>query len=195
MDQSAASFRAVSASVLRVHHTEVINENDEESGILLMKRNGKGAQVLVDISKPDPKRVSFNDSKVEMYYPKINTIQEWDFSKQRSLVDQFLLLGFGTLGRDLAKNYAIRVLGEETVSGQKTARLELIPKSARFKENFDRIELWIAEAGHPVRQKLFQPGGDYYLVTYSDLKWNPTLGDDALRLNAPKNAVREYPQK
>ena len=195
MDQSAATFRALSASVLRVHHTDVIKEDDEESGVMLMKRNGKGTQVLVDISRPDPKRVSFNDSRVEMYYPKINTVQEWDFSKQRALVDQFLLLGFGTPGRELPKNYVVRVMGEEMVAGQKTARIELLPKSARFKENFEKIELWIAEAGYPVRQKLFQPGGDYYLVTYSDLKWNPSLGDDALRLNAPKNAAREYPQK
>lgn len=195
MDQSAAAFRTVSAQVRRVHHTEVIHEDDEEFGTFLMKRQDKDVTVLLHTTRPAEKLAAFHKDKVEIYTPKINTVQEWDFGKQRNLVDQFLLLGFGTPGKELARNYSVKLIGDERVSGERTSRLELIPKLAKFRENFNKIELWVSDQGYPLQQKLYQPGGDYYLVVYSDLKWNPSLGENDLRLNLPKGVTRERPQK
>jgi len=42
--------------------------------------------------------------------------------KKKSLVDQFLLLGFGTPGSDLKKSYSITLQGEETL-GQPEGRI------------------------------------------------------------------------
>jgi outer membrane lipoprotein-sorting protein len=196
MDQSAAAFRGMSGNIRRLTHTAVLKENNEESGTVAMKKSGpRDVRMLIEFSKPDVKAVAFQDRKAQIFYPKIKTVQIYDFGRQGALVDQFLLLGFGTSGRELEKNYSLKVLGEETVAGQKTSRLELIPKSDKVRENFNRFELWISEAGHPVQQKLYQPSGDYNLVTYTDLKLNPGLGDDALSLKLPKDVVKEYPNK
>jgi outer membrane lipoprotein-sorting protein len=126
----------------------------------------------------------------------MNTVQVYDVGKSRSLVDQFVLLGFGTSGKELAKNYTVNATGEDIVKGRNTTRLELVPRSAKVKEQITKVELWIPlDAGHPVQQKFYQPGGDYYLVTYSDVQLNPNLPDDAFRLKLPANVKREYPQK
>jgi outer membrane lipoprotein-sorting protein len=75
-------------------------------------------------------------------------------------------------------------------------RLELIPKSREVAQQFPKIELWISEAtGYPVQQKLYQTGGDYMLVTYSDVVINPSLPDSAFKLNAPKGVKRVSPGK
>ncbi|HYO82136.1 MAG TPA: hypothetical protein VES20_12095, partial [Bryobacteraceae bacterium] len=86
--------------------------------------------------------------------------------------------------------------GEETVAGQKTHKLELTPQTANIKDKLRRVDLWISdESAYPVQQRFLQPSGDYYLVTYSGVKVNPALTEEALRLKLPKGVKREYPQK
>ena len=198
MDKSAADFRSMSGKIRKVTHTALVNDDSVESGtIRLMKRQGKGdIRLLVDISEPDPKSYALQGRKAEIYYPKIQTVQEYDLGRQSQLLDQFLLLGFGTPTRDLLRSYTLRVAGEETVAGQKTARVELIPKSAKVLQYLSKAELWISLAdGHTVQQKFHEPSGDYRLATYSDVKWDPTLADSELALKLPKNVKREYPQR
>ena len=123
-------------------------------------------------------------------------MEEYDLGKHKSLVEQFLLLGFGGTGKELQKNYAVKYLGEETVDGQKASRIELIPKSAQVKESYNKLELWISSpGGYPVKQKLFQPSGNYSSVTYSDVKWNPELAPDQLALKLPPQVKRIFPGK
>jgi outer membrane lipoprotein-sorting protein len=56
--------------------------------------------------------------------------------------------------------------------------------------------LWIPESeGYPIQQKFYLAGGDYKLVTYTNVKVNPPLTDGDLRLKVPKNAKRVSPQK
>jgi outer membrane lipoprotein-sorting protein len=70
-------------------------------------------------------------------------------------------------------------------------RIELIPKAREVLQQFPKIELWISEAtGYPVQQKLYQTGGDYMLITYSDVVINPNLPDSAFKLNVPKGVKR-----
>jgi outer membrane lipoprotein-sorting protein len=196
MDQSAAKFSSFSADLTRVTYTKVIDDKATESGSILLKKQGpKDLQVLIDLRQPDPKTVAFRGRKAEMYYPKLNTVQEYDVGKQRGLVDQFLLVGFGTTGKELKANYAVKYGGEETVGSQRTHRLELTPKSDQWKDKLRKLELWIADSGaYPAQQKFTQPSGDYYLFTYSEVKLNPQLTEDALKLKLPKGVKRERVQ-
>jgi outer membrane lipoprotein-sorting protein len=196
IDKAGADFRAMSAHVHRVSHTAVINEDNVDSGTMLLKRpKARDMRMLVDLTQPDAKTVAFQGRKLEVYYPKIQTVQEFDVGKSRELLDQFFLVGFGTSAADLERAYEIRLLGPETIEGQKTERLELIPKSKEVRDHLLKFELWISGDGYPVQQKFYLPGGDYMLVTYSDMKINPDLPDSALKLHLPKNVKREYPQK
>jgi outer membrane lipoprotein-sorting protein len=112
------------------------------------------------------------------------------------MVDQFLLLGFGATGKEVASNYNVKHLGEETIDGQKTVHLELVPKSKKTLDNLRKVELWMAESGsYPVRQKFYQPSGDSTTVTYTDVKLNPALKDEALALKLPAGVKRVYPNK
>jgi outer membrane lipoprotein-sorting protein len=109
------------------------------------------------------------------------------------------MIGFGTSGSELAKDYDMTVLGLEPLKGQpgKFIRMRLLPKSAEAKEYVKSLELWIAEQGdpYPVREKILAPSGDYRLVTYSDLKINPALKADALQLKLPPGVKTVYPGK
>lgn len=196
LDRSAASFESMSAKVRKLSHTQVIDDNSEESGTILLKRQKpKGLQTLIDFTRPDPRTIAFSGTKAEIYYPKLKKVDEYNLSKYSDIVDQFLLVGFGTSGKELAANYDVKVSGEEAVEGVPATRLDLTPKTAERREKLKLLQLWITDAGYPVQQKFLQPSGDFTVFTYSDVKINPPLADGALRLKVPKGTNREYPQK
>jgi outer membrane lipoprotein-sorting protein len=196
IDKAGVSFRGMSASVRRLSHTAVINEDNADSGSMVLKRaKPHDLRMLVDLTEPDPKSVAFQGRKLEIYYPKMQTVQEFDVGRSRELLDQFFLMGFGTSRAELEDAYRIRLVGPDTIGGQQTERLELIPKSKEVLQHLTKFELWIDGAGYPLQQKFYEPAGDYMLVTYSAMKINPELPESALKLHLPKNVKREFPQK
>ena len=197
IDRGAASLKSLSANIRRVSHTGAINEDNVDSGTMVLKRSKQHEfKIVVNLTQPEPKSVALDGKKAELYYPKIKTVQELDLGKYQGLVDQFMLLGFGTNGKELAAAYNMRLLGEETVDGQRTDHLELVPKSAQVQQSLKKAELWIPEnSSYPIQQKLYLQGGDYMLVTYTNVKINPPLSESDLKLKLPKGVKREYPQK
>ena len=195
LDAAAPKFAGMTADITRVTYTKVLDEKAAESGQIALKKQGREMQVLINLTKPDEKLVGFRGRKAEIYYPKLKTVQEWDLGKHGDLIDQFLLVGFGS-GKDLKAAYTVKYAGEEAVAGQKTHKLELTPSAPEIKEKLRRVELWMSEGGnYPVQQRFVEPSGNYYMATYSNVKLNPTLTDDALKLKLPKGVKREHPQK
>src|SRR5262245_4749509 len=194
MDQNANTFKSMKAKLRHVSHVAVINENNVSTGTMSMKRSKREVQALVEFTAPDPKAVAFSGTKVEIHYPKIQTVEEYDVRK--NLVEKYLVLGFGSSGKELKADYALRELGAEALNGLETTRLELIPKSKEVLQQFPKIEWWISDpTGYPVQQKFYQTGGDYMLFTYSDVAINPSLPDSAFKLNLPKGVKRVFPGK
>ncbi|HYP08916.1 MAG TPA: hypothetical protein VER03_21980 [Bryobacteraceae bacterium] len=171
----------------------MIDDKSTEVGQIALKKAGtRDLQVLINFTKPDARVVAFRGRKAEIMYPKLKTVQEIDLGKRTELVDQFLLVGFGTSGQELQSNYSVTYGGEETIAGQKAHKLLLTPR----REKLQAMELWIADAGgYPVQQKYVQPSGDYHLFTYQDVKVNPQLGEEAFKMVVPKGYKREFPQK
>jgi outer membrane lipoprotein-sorting protein len=193
MDQNAATFKSMTAKLRHVSYVAVIKESDVKTGTIGMKRAKKETLVLVQFTAPDPKSVAVAGTKIEVYLPNLNTVEDYDFGKS---VEKYLALGFGASGKELKADYGLREIGADTVNGQKTTRLELTPKAKEVLQQFPKIELWISDAtGYPVQQKLYQTGGDYMLVTYSDVVINPSVPDSAFKLNLPKGVKHVSPGK
>jgi outer membrane lipoprotein-sorting protein len=197
MDEAAARFKGLQADMQKIAHLAVINEDTVEAGTIAVKRlKPYDIRVRIDFQSPNPRQVAIAGVKGAMYYPGINTVQEYDLGKSRSLVEQFMLLGFGSNSKDLKSAYSIGLGGPDTVAGQKTTRLELIPKSQDVLEHLKRVDLWISDTmSIAVQQKLYEPGGDYLLTTYTNIKLRLNLPDSAVKLDLPKSVKREYPQK
>jgi outer membrane lipoprotein-sorting protein len=197
MDKAAATFRGLSANVRKVSHTAVINEDTVDTGTILVRRpKPREQRVRIDFEPPNTKQIAISGRTAQIYYPKTNSVEEYDLGKYKGMVDQFLLLGFGSNSRELESAYSIRLGGPENVAGQKATKIELIPKSADILVYLKRVDLWISDdMGIAVQQKLYEPGGDYLLASYTNVKLNPEISDSALKLNLPKDVHREYPQK
>ena len=194
MDKAAADFKSMTAQVTWITHTDVLNDDTTESGSVTMKKVQAGeVQGLVEFTSPDRKTITFEKRRLQEYLPKINTLQVFDLAKHGEQLDKFLMIGFGTSGIELASNYDVTVLGSE----KNAIHLQLIPKSAEARQYVKKLELWVPDQGdpYPLREKTFEPSGDYHLVTYSDLKINPPLKPDALQVKLPPGVKTEYPGK
>jgi outer membrane lipoprotein-sorting protein len=199
MDQASGGFQGMQAKVNHISHTAVIDDNSEESGTVMMKKlRPNELQGRIDFVQPDPRTVTFQQRKVQIYKPKIKTVEVYDLGDKGEQLDRFLMIGFGTSGTELAKEYDMRVAGEDTVAGKSAVKVEMLPKSQQVKNVVTKMELWIPTQGdpYPIQEKIYEKyPGDYVLVKYSDLKINPSISADALKLKLPSGVKTVYPQK
>src|SRR4030095_11609386 len=112
MDQNAATFKSMKAKLRHLSYVAVIKEGDAKTGTIGMKRSKREAMVLVEFTAPDPKSVAVSGTKVQVYLPNMNTVEEYDFGRS---VEKYLALGFGASGKELTAGYSIRELGDDTV--------------------------------------------------------------------------------
>ena len=183
MDAAAKNFRSAEASFVWNQYQKVIDETETQSGKIYFRRQNSEIQMAADISEPDKKYILYSGGKVQVYQPKIDQVTEYNPGKNRNDLESFLVLGFGGSGHDLLKAYEVKSLGMETVNGTQAAKLELIPKSPRLRNNIARMLLWIDPArGVSVQQQFFEPSGDYRLAKYSDIQVNQKLSDNAFKL-------------
>jgi len=192
LNEAAEHFRTLTAKLEYTKVTVVVNDKSIQEGHIYFRHNSR---ILIDITHPEPKQILFRDHEAEIFYPKMNQIQEYNLEKHRGLVEQFLLLGFGTSGNALRKAYLITVLGETRLDGRAVIELELTPKDERIRNQIYEIHLWLDLASWvPVQQKFFEVGGDYFTTRYTDIKVNVPIPQSKLRLNAPKSAHRVKPR-
>jgi len=188
MDAAARNFKTTEANLISDQYQKVIDETETQKGTIYFRREGGEIQMAADFAEPDKKYVIYSGGKVQVYQPKIDQVNEYNVAgKNRGDVESYLVLGFGGSGQDLLKSYELKFLGSETVNGIAAGKLELIPKSVRLRNNIARILLWIDPArGISIQQQLFEPGGDYRLAKYSDIKVNQKLSEDVFKLKTTK---------
>jgi outer membrane lipoprotein-sorting protein len=190
MNDSAKRLKTVSANIESTKVTVVVDDKSTEFGELFFQK-GKSTEILLNFTKPDPKVILFKKNKAEIYFPKSNQIQEYNLEKRGGMVEQFMLLSFGTETGELQKAYMIKLNGEEVLDGDTTAILELAPRSESISSQFPKVQLWISEESWiPVQQKLFQAGGDYLITRYTAVKVNRRLPPSTFELPAPSDAKR-----
>jgi outer membrane lipoprotein-sorting protein len=190
MNDSAKRLKTVSANIEYIKVTVVVDDKSTEYGVLYFQK-GKSTEILLNFQKPDPKVILFKKNKAEIYLPKSNQIQEYDLEKQSGLVEQFLLLGFGKETGDLQKAYTIKFIGEEELSGDTAAELELTPRMDNVAAQLTKVQLWISEDSWlPIQQKFFEADGDYLMTRYSEVKVNRELPASTFQIPAPSGAKR-----
>lgn len=163
-----------------ITYTAVIQDKIVEDGTLKMQK-GKGGDVraVLDFSglKNSAREIGFYGKIIRMYYPNAKDYQDFEVGKNGALVNQFLLLGFGSSGDELSASYTISSEGTEKVAGLNTTKLLLIPKDPKVKERLAKVEIWIPEGqANPIEQKFYEEtSGNYYQVTYSNINLKPSF--------------------
>jgi outer membrane lipoprotein-sorting protein len=185
MDAAAAKFSSAQANFSSEQYEAVVKERNTQAGVLYIRRAGDRVDMAADFNQPSDQRkyVLFTNGKVQLYQPKINQVTVYDAGKNKEALQSFLILGFGSRGHDLEKQFEIKYSGTENLQGIKTAKLELTPRAERVRSMFDRIVLWVDPArGVATQQQFFEPSGNYRLVKYATITNNGKLPHDAFKL-------------
>ncbi len=187
MDQTALSFKGLTADIHKVSHNDVVNIDDADSGTIIVKRlKPRDTRIRIDLVSPRRQSVSIGEGKVQVFYPQTNEAQELELGKNRGVVDQFMLLGFGSNSTELKSAYTVTSGGADPVNGEKATRILLVPKDPEILARLKKCELWISDKGLTVQQKFHTGGGDFVLSTYSRINLNPSINESALKLELPK---------
>jgi outer membrane lipoprotein-sorting protein len=195
LDASAQQFHSFSAHMKRTDFTAVLNESETMNGTIRIQRGKGGATGVIEFTDPNPHTIAFGVHTVERYYPKAGVVEVYDTSKYTSVMDEYLLLGFGTTAAELKKAYDIKLGGPETLGSAAGTRIELTPHSPEVLKLIRKIELWIAEGqSNPLREKITEPSKDTITVEYSGVALNPALPPAAFELKLPAG-VRRLVQK
>lgn len=186
MDRAAPHFHTLTANVTMDTYTAILNDTTIEHGDLSMQRQGDQVRAVLDFShQPDPKMIAVSGDVVQIYYPNLKLVQEYNFGKKTDVLNQYLLLGFGSSGTELAQSYSITEGGTAEVAGRQTTELVLVPKDPKMRERLKEVDMWIPnDAAYPVRQKFLQPSGDFRQTTYTGVKLNPPIHGE-LKLKLP----------
>jgi len=193
LDTQAADFRSLTADLERTKVTVVVNDKSTESGKISVRRDDK---MRIELTQPDPRTILRDGDDFYIYNPKIHRVEEYNLGKKKSLVDQFLLLGFGTPGTELKKSYSITLQGEETLDNRKVVLLELLPKSDDVRNQLSKIQLWFDESTWlPAQQKFYETGsGDYFIIQYKNIARNVRIADSEFKPHWPRGTTHVKPQ-
>lgn len=194
MDKSASDFHSLTADIEHIKYTEVVKDTSTETGQIFVRRDQK---MRIDFAKPDPRVILRTGDSLFVYTPKINRVEEYNLGKNRSLVDQYVLLGFGTKSQNMQRSYDVALSGEEEIEQHKTFLLDLTPKSEEVRKQITKIKMWIDSSSWlPIQQKFFEAGsGDYFLFKYSNMMKNLKISDSKFKPDWPKNATRVKPRQ
>ena len=188
MDSSAKSFKSLTADLENIKYTAVVKDTSTETGQILVRHDQK---MRIEIAQPDKRTILRAGDSLYLYNPKLNRVEEYNLGKNRSVVDQYVLLGFGSKSENLRKSYDIKLTGEEDLDQRKVAVLELTPKSDEVRAQITKIQMWIDEASWlPLQQKFYEATeGDYFLFHYTKIKENLKLGEGPFKPDWPKDAT------
>jgi len=189
MDATARNFQSAQADFVWKMHNSVVNDFVEnDTGKIYFRRKSNEIQMAADITQPAAKQVIFSGGKIEIYTPATEQVDVYDASAHREEFEAFLVLGFGSSGEDMRKSFDVKYMGQEKVETADTAVLQLTPRSQKIKDRFPRIDLWIDLRGFSLRQKLYQPDGDYRLAEYSKIQPNSKISENVFKLKKSGNA-------
>jgi outer membrane lipoprotein-sorting protein len=194
LDDEAKDFHSLSADMERTKVTVVVNDHSTETGNIQLR----GDKMLLQMKAggANTRTILRSGDTLYVYTAGLKRVEEYDLGKNRAMVDQFLLLGFGTSGKELERGYEVTLLNEGSLDERKAAELELTPKSDAVRKQISKIHIWIDESTWvPVQQEFIEAGsGDYSIVRYSKIVRNPNIPESVFKPHWPKGTAKIKPQ-
>jgi outer membrane lipoprotein-sorting protein len=183
MDAAAAKFQSAQAEFEWDQYQKVVDEHDQQSGVISFDRKGTVTQMAARIQKPDTKLVVYKNGELELYQPNIDQLSIFAAGTNRSQFESFLTLGFGGSGKDLAATWEVSYLGTETISGVQTAKLDLKAKQESVRKMFDHVTIWVdTDRDVSLKQVFFEPSGDIRTCLFTGIKYNSRIPGDVFNI-------------
>lgn len=182
LDAAASNFHSTTADFeFDTTQTDPVPDTDVQKGTVHYDRKKGSMRMGVHIDevngKPVPKVIVVAGGEFQLYENLTNQVTR---SRKAGKYESYLVLGFGASGKDLEQKFNVKYAGEETVSGVKTEKLELVAKDPDVLKLFPKIIIWIDPTRGVSMKQFFDEGqGQSRTCTYSNIKVNQPQPADA----------------
>jgi outer membrane lipoprotein-sorting protein len=131
----------------------------------------------------------YNGSHVWSYDPHMKSIQEFELEAPLELAPQELDAAMHATAEQLVQEGTAKHLGEETVAGRTTYRIQFVPRSGTDLDaaaGGRPIEVWLdKEHSRRVRMEIPLATGERYVMQYRTMEYNLDLPDGLFELTHP----------
>src|SRR5882724_8251898 len=192
MDAASLKFQAAEANFRWDLYERVVKQTTTQTGTIYFKKQGTITVMGAKIEQPAIKLIEFRNGLLRLYEPGTNHLTIIDATKNKAQLESFLTLGFGGSGKDLAKAWTISDLGDETIDGVQTAKLDLVPKDPAVRNNCTHMTIWVdASRGISLKQSFYMPSEDYRTAVYTNIKYNQKVDEKPYQINTNSKTTRD----
>src|SRR5271155_361744 len=128
MDAASLKFQSAEADFQWDLYEKVVRQTTTQKGTIYFKKEGGTTGMGVKMTSPSLKFIEFRNGVLRLFEPGTDHLTMIDATKNKAMLESFLTVGFGGSGKELAKAWNISDLGDETVDGVQTVKLDLVPK-------------------------------------------------------------------
>lgn len=185
MEAHRSSLTSLRSSVTMIKTDSVLKENDTYEGTAsYLPAKGRDALIRIDWTKPAQETLSVVNGQYVIYRPRLSQAMTGSAKSAGGSGKATGALAFMNMSKDqLKSNYTVKYIGQETVGGAPTWRLELTPKTA---QKYKLAELWVDGNGMPIQAKVIENNNDSTAVLLSNMQKNVTLNASVFKVDLPK---------
>ena len=190
MDAASLKFQSAEADFRWDLYELVVKETTTQTGTIYFKKQGATTVMGARVVSPSIKLIEFRNGVVRLFEPNTNHLTIIEATKNKAQLESFLTLGFGGSGKDLANAWTISDLGDETIDGVKTAKLDLVAKDPAVRNNCTHMTIWVDPVrGISIKQSFYMPSGDYRTAVYANIKYNQKVDEKPYQININKKTT------
>jgi outer membrane lipoprotein-sorting protein len=192
MDAASLKFQSAEANFQWDLYERVVKQTTTQTGTIYFKKQGSGTVMGAKVTSPSTKIIEFHNGILRLYDPGTNHLTTVDATKNKAQLESFLTVGFGGSGKDLIKAWTISDLGDETIDGVHTAKLDLVPKDPAVRNNCTHMTIWVDPVrGVELKQSLYMPSEDYRTAVYTNIKYNQKVDEKPYQINTNNKTTHD----
>lgn len=190
MDDNNKALTSLKSNIKMEKRDSVLGETDLSEGDLnyIPGRSQKQIYVRINWATPVVEHLAVANGQYVLYRPKANQAIVGKVDGAKGSAKTGGALAFMTMSKEeLAANYKVDYLGDETVSGGVSAfHLKLTPIKAT---SYKSAELWVDTNGMPVQAKVVEKNNDTTTILLSNIQKNATVKASDFKISPPKGTA------
>jgi outer membrane lipoprotein-sorting protein len=192
MDAASLKFQSAEADFRWDLYERVVKQTTTQTGTIYFKKQGTTTVMGAKIVSPSIKIIEFRNGIVRLFDPGTDHLTTIDATKNKAQFESFLTVGFGGSGKDLANAWTISDLGDETIDGVETAKLDLVAKDPAVRNNCTHMTIWVDPVrGVQLKQSIYMPSEDYRTAVYANIKYNQKVDEKPYQIKTDSKTTTD----
>lgn len=189
LDSSAAKFRSASANFeFKNIQTVPVPDTDIMTGSVFFEHHGGNVRMAAHVTQRNGQTYgavyTYEKGIFQLYDQQLNQVTKYQNSANLA---GYVSLGFGASGKELQDKFDLTYLGQETIEGMKTDKLQLIPKDQRARNLFSKVTIWIDPTRDVNLKQVFDEGqGLSRICTYTSIQMNHSISSSEFTFKTNK---------